>query len=553
MEEIAPSMVKKLDLDDTFKSYMEGGAQENLSQLHPVEAMVVQNLKYTPAFDKVLSRIVEGVPYAGTEEICAPRVLAYIAYEYIRQYDPESVKYVSMYATACTAYQFSAAADEAAAALDPQKLQEALLQLAEQYDGEYWLPYARYADDRHTVALLSQMREWDTWWKYAATGRKNIIIARSGLLLNSTKAAMIHMDKVGRLETYASLRGTDADTIRDTVLADFGFDMNREIRYNLGGNTVIVRMADDLSLTIFDTNAGKIVKSIPKKGADAELHEKAKTSFSDLKKNIKKVITNRKHLLFADFLSGAEKEAYKWKQSYLGNPVLNSVARLIVWAQGDNTFTVTSEGAVGSNGEMYIITDEPIKVAHPIEMRNEITAWQSYFTSNGLKQPFEQIWEPAYDPAKIREDRYENCSLNVYRLANKEQHGIRVWGLGDYSEDYGFELTDCEMTQDASEWRFIHGITDDATFELGKFTFKEYTRYVNHIVYMFDKWTITDRLLKDDVTVENMLDAFTPAQIQEFIHLTTEKGCINCSAMLLNYRGAHFQDVDPLAEFTLDL
>lgn len=545
--------VKKMDLDDTFRECMEGGVQEDLSGLHPVEAMVVQNIQYTPAFEKVAGHIAEGIPYAGTKELCAPRVLAYIAYEYIRQYDPDSVKFVSMYATACTPYAFSAAADEAAAALDQQKLQEALLQLAEQYGSEYWLPYARYADERHTVSLLSQMREWDSWWKYAATGRKYIIIARSGLLLNDTKAAMIHLDKVGQLETYAAMRGTDADTIRDTVLADFGFDENREISYDLGGNTVIIRMDKALSLSIFDTNAGKTVKSIPKKGADPELHEKAKTAFSDLKKNIKKVITNRKKVLFADFLSGAKKEAEQWKQSYLGNPVLNSVAQLLVWDQGGNTFTLTANGAVDSSGMAYVITDEPICVAHPIEMRSEVSAWQEYFTAHGLKQPFEQVWEPAYDPAQILPDRYAGISLNVYRFANKEEHGITVWGLIDYSEDYGFALADCKMEQKPSEWRFVHGITDDATFTLGQFSFEIYTRRVNHIVYLFDKWTVSDRVAKDDISVAELLPSFTAAQIREFLELANQNGCTNCAALLLDYQNQNFGSIDPMAEFTLDL
>lgn len=545
--------VKKLDLDDTFRECMEGGKQEDLSKLHPVEAMVVQKLQYTPAFEKVEGRIVEGVRYVDSGEICANRVLAFIVYEYVRQYDPESVKYVSMYATACTPYSWSAEADQAAAALDRQALQEALLQLAEQYGNEYWLPYARYADDRHVVALLSQMREWDTWWKYAATGRKHIMIARSGLLLNDTKAAMIHLDKVGRLETYAAMRDTDADTIRDTVLADFGFDENREIRYDLGGNTVIIRMAQELSLSIFDTNAGKTVKSIPRKGADTELYEKAKTAFSDLKKNIKKVITNRKKALFADFLSGSKKDAEKWKQSYMSNPVLNSVARLLVWDQGGKTFTLTVDGAVDSSGTAYVITDEPICVAHPIEMRSEISTWQEYFAAHGLKQPFEQIWEPAYEPEEILPERYIGSKLNVYRLSNKEQHGITVWGLRDYSEDYGFELKDCQMEQDASEWRFVHGITDDAAFALGRFTFETFTRQVNHIVYLFDKWTAADRIEKDDVSVADLLHAFTAAQIRMFVDLANQKGCTNCASLLLDYQNRKFGAFDPMAEFTLDL
>lgn len=546
-------MVKKLEADSDFMAALEGGGGEDLSKLHPVEAMVVEALKPTPAFDRVVNRILEPVPYAGTEELCAPRVLAYIVYEYIRQYKPEDTKFVSTYETACTAYQWSEVADKAAAALDQGKLIEALRQLAERYEGEYYIPYARYADDKTAVAILSKMREWDNWGKYAATGRKHIMIARSGLLLNDTKAAMIHMDKVGQLEEYARLRGTDAATLRDTVLADFGFDENREIRYDLGGNTVVISMDTELNLTIFDTNAGKIVKSIPKKGADAALHEQAKTAFSDLKKNIKKVITNRKHLLFADFLSGAKKDAEAWKKAYMGNPVLNSVARLVVWQQGGKTFTLTMEGTVDAQGNPYTITGEPIAVAHPIEMRGEIAAWQTYFTENGLKQPFEQVWEPAYDPAEIKPDRYEGCSLNVYRLANKEAHGIRVWGLQAYSEEYGFELKDCKMEQEGSEWRFVSGITDDATFNLGKFTFEKFTRYVNHIVYLFDKWTVSGRLLNGDTSVEPLLKAFTAAQIREFVKLTTEKELTEVTAMLLQYQTEHFAEFDPLAEFTLDL
>lgn len=544
--------LKKMEANEEFMACLEGGAKEDLSLLHPIEAKVVEAMKPTPAFDKVLERIIETVPYAGTGIQCAPRVLAFVVYEYIRQYDPDSAKYISTYETACTAYEKSAIADEVAASLDQNKLIDVLRQMAERHEGEYYIPYARYADDKTAVSILSQMQKWDHWGYFGAVGRKHIIIARSGLMLNDTKAAMIHMDKVGQLGAYARMRGTDADTLRDTVLADFGFDENRQIRYDLGGNIAVISMDTELNLTIFDTNANKIVKSIPKKGADDALHAQAKSAFSDLKKNIKKVITNRKHLLFADFLSGAVKDAEHWRQAYEGNPVLNSVARLIVWKQGENTFTMTLEGPVDSAGSAYTITDEPIGVAHPIEMRSQIAAWQTYFTEKGLKQPFEQIWEPAYDPSDIKPDRYQDSSLNVYRLQHKDAHGIHAWGLEAYSESYGFELTDCKMEQDASEWRFVSGITDDATFHLGKFTFEKFTRYVNHIVYLFDKWTITDRLLRDDTSIEPMLAAFTAAQIREFLTLTTEKGCSNVTAMLLEYQNQHFADMDPMAAFTLD-
>jgi hypothetical protein len=139
--------VQKLAADMDFQSQLAGRVQEDLNALHPVEAKVVENLRYTPAFNQVLESVPEGVRYADDTELCARRVVAYIAYEYIRQFHPDHVRMVSTYATACTPYAYSALADEAAAALDPVQLQETLLKMAETNQGEYWLPYARYADD----------------------------------------------------------------------------------------------------------------------------------------------------------------------------------------------------------------------------------------------------------------------------------------------------------------------------------------------------------------------------------------------------------------------
>lgn len=70
------------------------------------------------------------------------------------------------------------------------------------------------------------------------------------------------------LDEYAEPRGADGETLRDTALAEFGLDESGKKVYDLGGNTIIVALAQDLTLSIFNGNAGKAVKSIPKKGAD---------------------------------------------------------------------------------------------------------------------------------------------------------------------------------------------------------------------------------------------------------------------------------------------
>ena len=121
-------------------------------------------------------------------------------------------------------------------------------------------------------------------------------------------------------------------------------------------------------------------------------------------------------------------KADSWKASYLNNPVLHKVAELIVWNQKKNTFILTKDSVIDCYGKEYVIDDKiPVGVAHPIEMdKVEIKAWQDYFLNNGLKQPFEQIWEPAINFATVKEDRYKDCLIPYYRFHGQEKHGISL-------------------------------------------------------------------------------------------------------------------------------
>jgi hypothetical protein len=101
-----------------------------------------------------------------------------------------------------------------------------------------------------------------------------------------------------------------------------------------------------------------------------------------------------------------------------------------------------------------------------------------------------------------------------------------------------------------SNWRFDP--YTDMSFTLGEFTVEQFTRYTNHIVYLLDKWTVMERILKDDVSVVPLLGSFTVAQISEFIRLASDKSCTNVTASLLEYLNEHFRQFDPMAEFTLD-
>ena len=298
-------------------------------------------------------------------------------------------------------YQTVEAADKAAAALDPASFQEFLAENlpVSVYGGPHasWiLPCCRFGDGKTVQALISKQRDWASWDRAGASGRDKIITLRGALFLSDTREAMLELDKTKSREgetlltRYAQLRGIGTETLWDTVLADFGLDKDGKKVYDLEGNTVTVSLAQDLTLSIFDGNAGKAVKSIPKKGAAPQKYEAAKADFAEMKKNAKKVAKARCDRLFQDFLSGAEYPAEKWQVSYLGeNPVLRQVASLLVWSQDGQTFTLRDGAAIDSGEQPYAVGSKPIQVAHPMEMEpGDVLAWQKYFNNHGIKQPF---------------------------------------------------------------------------------------------------------------------------------------------------------------------
>ena len=551
-------VIKKVVLDERFQNKwlsLASGESKEEKPVSPIEKLVKDNWKITEQTKK-LRQILKGeVKYRDSEEIAPADVVIFVINEYASQL--VMPRMVSLYKTGYVKCQVSDLADQVANSLDMESFRQLLETLAydeKNYKDGFILALGRYGSGKQISHMTAQMKEWETWWKYKATGRANIMIARGALFLSDTREAMLALDKAGILGEYAKMRNTNEEVIRDTALSEFGFESDGKKVYDLGGNKVYASIGKNLSVELFDENAGKYVKSIPKKNADESKYEAAKTDLADLKKNIKRVITNRRDQLFDAFLSGRVYTADDWKKAYIDNPVLRAIAELLVWAQEDNTFILNGTDVIDVYNNPFNISDsKPIKVAHPMEIPVEvIEGWQKYFRDNKLKQPFEQIWEPVADLKNISEDRYAGAKLSVYKFANMEKHGIFSYGLQDYSENFGFNLYDCKLEAEPSVDRFVHGVTGDATYSLGKFTVTNETRWANHIVYLLDKWTMTERILKDDISIGEILPSFTLSQILDFISLAAENKSSNSLAVLMDYKNNHYNAIDPLDKLILD-
>ena len=436
-------------------------------------------------------------------------------------------------------------ADEAAQMIERDTLNAVLLK-----------NYEKQATIKDKLSLLNAVMRFadgDTVRKVfkEISDRHYIIEAKNALCLNDSRAAMLIAERNQCLAQYARLRGMDEETFRDAVLANFDLDNDGTKKYDLGGTVIVAALKKDMTVELFDTKHNKVVKSIPKKGNDEALVAAATKDFSDLKKNIKKVVKSRFTRLFEDFREGTKQTADRWKAAYLSNPVLRQAANLVVWKQGTVTFILREDQPIHADGRAYTVNDKPICVAHPMEMKpKDIAAWQTYFLDNGLKQPFEQIWEPVIQPEDVKPDRYAGAAIPYFRFLNAEKHGIDVRDE-DFHNEIIITFEDCDADVERLDWS-RHEISPNDRFEVKTFKFKKYTRQVNHIVAYLDKATVYDRILKDDVSVTQYLHNFTAAQIVEFITLATENKAVNVAAALLEYKQQHFGDVDSLAEYTLD-
>ena len=534
-------------------------AKSQSKQADPIEAFC--NEKYVPqVFEKFLKKIklkesfFKSVMYKESAKKAPAFVVECAVLPYMQQLK-DIPKKIGDYQKDYTRFVLEPDADRVADALDPETFGQMLDNLlGKDLPAVYhvMVPYGRYASGAHVSALITRMNKWQKWDEYSATGRKSIIIARGALMLNDSREAMLYTDKVGHLQEYARMRGLDTDVMRDNTMSDFGFDENGKKSFNLGNTTLELSINKELKVSMYDVGADKAVKSVPKRGADEEKYEEVKTEVADIKKNLKAIVKNRTELLYDAFLQGNTRKAPGWKASYLKNYILHKIGELVVWSQKKKTFILTEDGVIDCFGNAFEINDKDnISVAHPMFMKlDERKAWQHYFVSNGLKQPFEQVWEPVINLDNVKPERYKSYMIPYYKFLNKEKQGISVYDM-NFHNDISFFFADCRAQVNRVDFE-RHNIQMDHRFEIAMFSIVKKTRRSNHIVSYLDRITLTDRIMDDDTSIMEIIGDFSLAQITEFISAANENHCNNVLAALIDYKNTNYGDFDPMDAFVLD-
>ena len=124
----------------------------------------------------------------------------------------------------------------------------------------------------------------------------------------------------------------------------------------------------------------------------------------------------------------------------------------------------------------------------------DVSAWQKYFTSHNLKQPFSQVWEPVYIEKDFKPDRYKDCKINAYYLKNQKKRGIYCeWYEGEWYESHEFYING--FSADA------RGTDEPDRLEIAELVPEKWNRRANMVIAYLDRITVYDRIKKDDASV----------------------------------------------------
>ena len=451
--------------------------------------------------------------------------------------------------------RFVPEADAAAKLLSYDSLCAAMETVSGNLDGPNYpavLPLlCRFGNAQQIRTLTRTWKDWGERDRFGQKGRKAQEALACALPLSDTREAVVWLEKNRDLKVYAALRGVSEEEVYERFLFDFGFDEGGKRIFDLGTTQIQVTLTESLQPALLNTATGKAVKSIPKKGVDPAVQKKAADELADMRQNLKKACKIKTDQLFGDYLDAKAVPAPDWRARYLGNVFLRRVAELLVWDQAGRCFRLTDEGPVDSAGQPYTLGDEPIKLAHPMEMdAQEVERWQKHFTSRSLKQPFQQIWEPVIDEKSIREDRYEGCRIDPVYLKNQGRRGITCeWYEREYYGTKHLEIRGFAVSAKDAPWK-----DDDRREHLTIVSLQpeRWDRRANSVIAYLDRITVWDRVRKDDASVMDQIGRFTLAQVTEMIQVAQEAGAVNVLALLLEYKNTRFADFDPMDEFTLE-
>lgn len=364
---------------------------------------------YDPGNAKYISWIPEDmyldVRFADLSEKAPSMVLKYILSEYMCLEEPYKVK----------------VCDKVVECLHPQDFQAALENIyclwkdngAEAKKKMIMLPYCVYASDSQIIRLKTQLRDWAD----ASRGAIAAFVVNA-IAMNGGSVALVMIDGMSvkfpnnQVKNAAKAAFSFAakaleipeDELSDKIVPTLDFNREGEKVLDYGSRTFKITLMPNFSLSIFDTEKQKEIKSMPAPGAndDTVKATAAKKEFSELKKQIKATVQSQTNRLEKVLMNGRRWTVSAWNTLFVENPIMHRFATGLIWGVYEDekltaTFRYMEDGTFNTvDEEEYCLPENAfITLIHPIELSAETLAqWKEQLDDYEIVQPLPQLSAP---------------------------------------------------------------------------------------------------------------------------------------------------------------
>lgn len=304
-------------------------------------------------------------------------------------------------------------------------------------------------DDETVRRLVPLIKTWPGEGENRKAALGLDVLAQIG-----TDVALMHLHNISQRVKFRALKLRAQEKIAEIALAldlseeqladrlvpDFGLDATGSLTLDFGPRTFTIGFDEQLKPFVTDQD-GKQRKDLPAPNSrdDAATAEAARKRFAELKKDVRTVAAHQVLRLESAMVSQRTWSATEFTELLAGHPLLWHIVRRLVWTadiDGKPTgFRVAEDRTLADvhDDALALPADAQVRVAHPVNLADTLSAWSEVFADYEILQPFPQLGRPvlAFAEEELtvgRLTRFEGLTLPVGKLLGLVKRG---WDRGE--------------------------------------------------------------------------------------------------------------------------
>ncbi|MGW0432209.1 DUF4132 domain-containing protein [Micromonospora sp. NPDC003197] len=247
-----------------------------------------------------------------------------------------------------------------------------------------------------------------------------------------------------RIQAAAEARGLQPAQLADRIVPDLGLDTDARTTLDYGSRRFTISLDEQLQPTITDQH-GKRLTRLPRPAAtdDPTLASAAQRRFTELKKDVKTIATDRTRALEEAMVTGRRWTPEEFQRLFVQHPLMWQLTHRLLWATFDEQGTVVTTFRAAEDRTLADIDDKTfaldptatVGVVHPWHFTADRAAWTTVFADYAITQPFPQLTREMIDLSEA-EANAELSSFVGTSVEGRKLFALTAQGWRRYENDY---------------------------------------------------------------------------------------------------------------------